>query len=333
MQSRPDRIPSLAGLQAFEAAARHLSFTRAAEELGLTPTAISHRIRNLEGELGVTLFRRGHRSVTLTEDGEQVAKDLSESFDCLKMSVAKLRRRTDSQLRLSVAPSFTARWLLPRLPEFRGRHPSIDLFIDPSAELPCFELNGSDAVIAFGCGLPTGMQSDCLFMNRLVPVCSPDFLAEHGSADFQAELSTLPLLHAEDSRVAPPLPGWRDWFKAAGISQLGALDGPTFGACHLVIEAARLGQGLALGLSTLIADDLSAGALVAPFELSLPIPQTYALIYPPEHARRPALRAFRAWLLGYAHRRMGSMPDHRDPGGIGERQATAVPSSLAKGAS
>ena len=303
MQLRSERLPSLAGLQAFEAAARLLSFTRAAEELGLTPTAVSHRIRNLEAELGVALFRRGHRSVALTEDGERVAKDLSESFDCLKMSVAKLRRRTGAQLRIASAPSFASRWLLPRLPAFQRRHPVVDVLIDPSGDAPSFELNGSDAAIVFGCHAYRGTKSDCLFENRLVPVCSAGFLSDHGPVDDRAAVGSLPLVHADDPSVDPPLPGWQDWLKAAGASQLGALGGPRFGACHMVIEAARLGQGLALGLSTLIVDDLAAGALVAPFTLSLPIPQTYTLIYPPEHATRPALRAFRSWLLGYAQRR------------------------------
>ena len=303
MSERTDRMPSLAGLQAFEAAARLLSFTRAAEELGVTPTAISHRIRNLEAELGVVLFRRGRRSVSLTEDGERVAKDLSESFDCLKVSVAKLRRRTTARLRVVAAPSFASRWLLPRLPDFQRRHPSVDLMIDPSGHAPDFERDGSDAAIVFGCHPHAGTKSDCLFENRLVPVCSPDFLERHGPLDRWEALAKLPLLHAEDASVDPPLPDWRDWLKAAGVSQLGALNGPRFGACHMVIEAARLGQGFALGLGTLVADDLEAGALVAPFELSLPIPQTYALVYPPEHATRPALRSFRSWLLGYAQRR------------------------------
>ena len=303
MPEQGGRMPSLAGLQAFEAAARLLSFTRAAEELGLTPTAISHRIRNLEAELGVVLFRRGRRSVTLTEDGERVAKDLSESFDCLKMSVAKLRRRTVSRLRIAAAPSFASRWLLLRLPGFQRRHPSVDLLIEPSDHAPAFERDGSDAAIVFGCHQHAGTKSDCLFENRLVPVCSPGFLERHGPLDGRKALARLPLLHAEDARVDPPLPGWRDWLKAAGVSQLGALNGPRFGACHMVVEAARLGQGFALGLSTLIADDLETGALVAPFELSLPVPQTYALVYPPEHTSRPALRSFRSWLLGYAQRR------------------------------
>lgn len=296
-------MPSLAGLQAFEAAARLLSFTRAAEELGLTPTAISHRIRNLEAELGVVLFRRGRRSVTLTEDGERVAKELSESFDCLKLSVAKLRRRTIAQLSIASAPSFASRWLLPRLPGFQRHHPTVELLIDPSNHVPDFERDGSDAAIVFGCYPRTGMKSDCLFENRLVPVCSPDFLDRHGPLDGREALARLALLHAEDASVDPPLPDWRDWLKAAGASQLGALNGPRFGACHMVIEAARLGQGFALGLSTLIADDLEAGALIAPFDLSLPIPQTYTLLYPAEHSTRPALRSFRSWLLGYAQRR------------------------------
>ncbi len=298
-----ERLPSLAGLQAFEAAARHLSFARAAEELGLTPTAVSHRIRNLEAELGVTLFRRGRRAVTLTDEGERAAKDLSESFDCLKMSVAKLRQRTTSQLQLAVAPSFASDWLLPRLPEFLVRHPTVELRVDPSAQAPEFERAGNDAAIVFGCHSEAGLKSDRLFENRLVPVCSPDFLERHGPFDSREALDEVQLLHTEDASTIPPLPGWQDWLKAAGASQLSALTGARFGACHMGIEAARLGQGLALGLSTLVADDLDAGRLVAPFDLSLPIPQTYALVYPPEHATRPALRVFRSWLLGYARRR------------------------------
>lgn len=305
MHKRSDRMPSLAGLQAFEAAARLLSFTRAAQELGLTPTAISHRIRNLEAELGVVLFRRGRRSVTLTEDGAGVAKDLSESFDCLKLSVARLRRRTVAQLRIAAAPSFASRWLLPRLPDFQHQHPTAELLIDPSGQAPDFERDGHDAAITFGCHPQAGTKTDCLFENRLVPVCSPEFLARHGPLDGREAIARLPLLHAEDSSVDPPLPGWQDWLRAAGASQLGALKGARFGACHMVIEAARLGQGLALGLSTLITDDLETGALLAPFELSLPVPQSYALLYPPEHATRPALRSFRAWLLGHAQRTRG----------------------------
>ena len=293
----------MAGLQAFEAAARHLSFTQAAEELGLTPTAISHRIRNLEAELGVTLFRRGHRSVTLTEDGERVAKDLSESFDCLKMSVAKLRRRGSAQLRIAVAPSFASRWLLPRLPDFQQRHPKISITIDLAPPAPDIERSGSDAAIVFGCAPHAGTKSDCLFENRMVPVCSPDFASRHRLLDRPAAFETVPLLHIEDAALWPLLPGWPEWFRAAGVSQLGALGGVRFGACHMAVEAALLGQGLALGLSTLIADDLTDGTLVAPFERALPIPQTYALVYPPEHAVRPALRSFRTWLLGYAQRR------------------------------
>jgi len=303
MRERADRLPSLAGLQAFEAAARHLSFTRAAEELGVTPTAVSHRIRNLEAELGVTLFRRGHRSVALTEDGERVARDLVESFDCLRMSMARLRRRTTSELRLSVAPSFAARWLLPRLPDFRCRHPSVDVAIEPTDHAPDFERDGSDAAIVFGCHPHAAMRSDCLFANRLVAVASPAFAARLGPLDGPASVACLPLVHTEDGDVEPPLPGWSDWLKAAGASQLGALCGHRLGACHMAIEAALLGHGLALALDTLVADDLAAGTLIAPFGLSLPVPQTYALVSPPEHATRPALRAFRSWLLGHARAR------------------------------
>jgi len=301
MSKTDDRLPSINGLQAFEAAARHLSFARAADELGLTPTAISHRIRNLEAELGVVLFRRRHRSVTLTEEGARIARDLSESFDCLKMSVAKLRQCGAEHLTLLAPPSFASLWLLPRLPKFQERFPDIHLTLLPT-DAPNLERNDADAAITFGCSADHNFKTDRLFENRLVPVCSPDFAERYGALDNPDAISNAPLLHVTDGSVQPPLPGWQDWLRAAGVSQLGALDGVRFGACHLAIEAARQGQGLALGVSTLIADDIQSGALVAPLERSLPIPQTYALTYPPEHATRPALRSFRSWLLSYAQK-------------------------------
>ena len=301
-----DRLPSINGLQAFEAAARHLSFARAADELGLTPTAISHRIRNLEAELGVVLFRRGHRAVTLTEEGVRIARDLSESFDCLKMSVAKLRHCGSAHLTLLAPPSFASLWLLPRLPKFQERFPDIHLTLLPT-DTPDLGRNDADAAITFGCASDQTLKTDCLFENRLMPVCSPDFAERYGALDNPEAISNAPLLHVMDGSVQPPLPGWQDWLRAAGVSQLGALDGIRFGACHLAIEAARLGHGLALGVSTLIADDIQSGALTAPFERSLPILQTYALTYPPEHATRPALRSFRSWLLGYAQRQIAEV--------------------------
>ena len=303
MSITDDRLPSINGLQAFEAAARHLSFARAADELGLTPTAISHRIRNLEAELGVVLFRRGHRSVTLTDDGARIARDLSESFDCLKMSVAKLRQCGAEHLTLLAPPSFASLWLLPRLPKFRERYPDVHLTLTPT-DAPDMERNGADAAIVFGCSTDQTLKTDCLFENRLVAVGSPAFLERYAVLGDAAAVTNAPLLHVTDGSVQPPMPGWQDWLRAAGVSQLGALNGIQFGACHLAIEAARHGHGLALGVSTLVVDDIQAGVLTAPFERALPIPQTYALTYPPEHATRPALRSFRSWLLGYAQKQV-----------------------------
>ena len=302
MPETNDRLPSINGLQAFEAAARHLSFARAADELGLTPTAISHRIRNLEAELGVVLFRRGHRAVTLTDEGARIARDLSESFDCLKMSVAKLRQCGAEHLTLLAPPSFASLWLLPRLPKFQERFPDIHLTLLPT-DAPDLKRNDADAAITFGCSADQSLKTDCLFENRLVPVCSLGFAERHGALNDPEHIASAPLLHVMDGSVQPPLPGWQEWLRAADVSQLGALDGVRFGACHLAIEAAQRGQGLALAVSTIVADDIQSGALVAPFERSLPIPQTYALTYPSEHATRPALRSFRSWLLGHAQSR------------------------------
>ena len=305
MSRLDDRLPSINGLQAFEAAARHLSFARAADELGLTPTAISHRIRNLEAEVGVVLFRRGHRAITLTDEGARIARDLSESFDCLKMSVAKLRRCGAADLTLLAPPSFASLWLLPRLLKFRERFSDIQLTLVPT-DVPDLEQNGADAAIVFGCAADQNFKTDCLFENRLLPVCSPAFVERNGPLSDPERVANAPLLHVTDGTVQAPLPGWQDWLRAAGVSQLGSLHGPRFGACHLAIEAARQGQGLALGVSMLVVDDIQCGALIAPFERSLPIPHTYALTYPPEHATRPALRSFRSWLLGHAQKQQGA---------------------------
>lgn len=297
---RDERLPSLSGLQAFEAAARHLSFTRAAEEIGITPTAISHRIRALEAELGVRLFRRGHRSVLLTQDGEQVARDLAESFDCMKISVARLRAKREEYLTLAVEETFAAHWLLPRIAAFRARHPDITVRIKPLCGGLDFEKSGVDAAIVFSKLEQCDGASDCLFQTRLVPVCAP-ILAPGGSVSEEG-IAEMPLLHLNASDDGLNLPGWDDWLKVARVKRLSALAGVSMGSLAFAIEAARLGLGVALAPAHVVASDVASSRLVSPHTLFLPVAQAHSLVYPQEHRARPLLRLFRSWLLSEARR-------------------------------
>jgi LysR family glycine cleavage system transcriptional activator len=293
-------LPSLSGLQAFEAAARLLSFTRAAEEIGITPTGISHRIRALEEELGVKLFRRGHRSILLTQQGEQVARDLADSFDCMRLSVARLRGGRQAQLTLAAEEGFAALWLIPRIAAFRARHPDLSIRIEPQRGSLDFERSGSDAAIVFSRQEQCDGISECLVQTRLVPVCAPA-LARTGALAVE-ELVGRPLLHLKDTDPALELPGWEAWFRIAGASTLPALGGIAVGSLALQIEAARAGLGAALAPAHLVAGDLASGRLVSPHPAFLPASQAHLLVYPQEHRTRAPFRAFRTWLLAEARR-------------------------------
>jgi LysR family transcriptional regulator, glycine cleavage system transcriptional activator len=289
-------LPSLARLQAFEAAARHLSFTLAAEELSITPTAISHRIRELESELGLRLFRRGHRSVMLTQEGERVARDVAESFDCLRASMAKLRGTCDESLTIAVDEAFAMFWLTPRLAAFRERNPEITIRLDPLSGAPNFEVDGQDAAIVFGRQEPCDGASDCLFQTRLVPVRAPSLAAPC------ATMEGLPLLELSAQDPAFNMPGWDEWLKAAQLRSPIQPVRIALGSMALAIEAARSGLGAALAPAHLVAADLSSGRLVSPHPLFLPVPQAHSLVYPQEYRARPSLRTFRSWLLSEVQR-------------------------------
>lgn len=291
-------LPSLSGLQAFEAVSRLLSFAQAAEELRLTPTAISHRIRALEAELGTVLFRRNNRFVALTEDGERIAAGVRHAFDQLRATMCKTRDDGATTLSIAAEPSFITFWLIPRLPNFRRRFPDITVNVSAAAAGTPFDPSRADVAIAFGAAFDPDFKYECLSESALVPVCSPRYPLRDDLAAGGESWRTATLLHVNDTRLGPPFPEWRDWLDAAGIERADPDAGPQYGECGLLLEACRRGQGVALGLSVLVGSAIEAGELVALSDVTLPVSHSYSLVYPAEHASRPAVRAFRSWMSG-----------------------------------
>lgn len=291
------RLPPLNALRAFEAAARLLSFSLAAQELRVTPGAISQQVKLLEDLLGVRLFRRLNRAVVLTEAGRACWPVLHEGFERLAEGVALARTRPQRRLlTVSVAPSFAAKWLMPRLDRFRDAYPDIDLRLDASMQLVDFGRESVDAAIRYGSGRYPGLYIELLLRNEVFPVCSPRLLEGPQPLVRPADLRHHVLLHDESSAGDRSFPDWPMWLKAAGINDVDATRGPRFNLPNLVLEAAVAGRGVALGLSVLAADDLAAGRLVRPFGGGARVDFAYYFVCPPGAEREPAIAAFRRWL-------------------------------------
>jgi LysR family glycine cleavage system transcriptional activator len=289
------RLPPLNALRAFEAAARHLSFTRAAAELHVTQTAISHQIKGLEERLGVRLFRRLPRGLLLTEEAQRYLPPVRDAFDRIAAATAQLAAAGSSgSLTVSVLPSFAAKWLVPRLGRFRAAHPDLDLRISASSQLVDFARDDVDVGIRMGRGRYPGLRVDRLFGESMVPVCAPELLSGPHPLRRPEDLRHHVLLHDDDHT------GWRLWLELAGVEEVDAGRGPVFTDSAMVVQAAAEGQGIALARSVLAAGDLAAGRLVRPFEVSVPHDLAYYLVSPEATAEQPRIRAFRAWLLAEA---------------------------------
>ena len=272
------RLPSLNALRAFAVAGQHLSFTKAATELHVTQAAISHQIKTLEDQLGIKLFRRAPRGLMLTEAGQ-----------------AYLPSDAGGILTVSVLPSFAARWLVPRLRRFRRAHPDIDLRVAAEDRLTEFERDGVDVAIRYGAGNYAGLHTTAIFGESFFPVCSPDLTLGSKPLREPADLRHHTLLH-DDVRM-----DWPMWLLAAGVAdEVDANRGQSFNDSSLLLQAAADGQGVALGRSTLVADDLEAGRLVKPFSISLPSHYGYYLVYPENYVGRPKVTAFETWLTDEA---------------------------------
>jgi LysR family glycine cleavage system transcriptional activator len=295
------RLPSLNALRAFEAAARHLSFTKAAEELHVTQAAVSHQIKGLEEQLGLPLFRRLNRRLLLSDAGQAYLPALSEAFDGIAEATGRLSaERRGGAVKVSALPSTAAKWLLPRLSRFREQHPDIDVLVSAAHALVDFRRDDVDLAIRYGRGVYPGLECLPLMPDEVFPVCSPALLA-HGPPLRRAEdLAHHTLLH--DQTTEGEIQNWRNWFDLIGITGVDAVRGPGFSDSNLVLEAAAAGQGVALGRRSLALTDLASGRLVIPFGPVVPSQSSYYVVYPPGKAGLPALLAFRDWLLEEAAR-------------------------------
>jgi len=304
----------LNALRAFEAAARHLSFVKAADELHVTPAAISHQVKSLEDFLGVQLFRRLPRGLLLNDAGQLFLPELREGFAQLDKAVERVRE-SDARgpLMISVAPAFAAKWLVPRLERFSAAHPDIDVRISARLAVIDFQRDAFDAAIRLGRGNYPGLESTKLFDESVTPLCSPRLLEGEFPLRKPEDLQHHLLLHDDSLEFDASAPKWSSWLKAAGIKDIDSTRGPHFSHPDHALQAAIDGAGVVLGWRYLATADLAAGRLIAPFDLALPLDLGFFLVCPETHAERPKVALFRQWLLDEVRRArsMGLDPRHQ----------------------
>jgi len=286
------RLPPLNGLRAFEAAARLLSFTRAAVELNVTQSAISHQIRGLEERLGVSLFKRMPHTLVLSETGEALLPIVADAFDRLAEGVAAvIEHEVKGVLTVNVSPSFAVKWLAPRLGRFRERFPGIELHLLTSNYYTDFAREGVDAAIRHGVGPWPGLRADRFLDDEVYPVCSPLLLEGSQAIRTPGDLQHHVLLDLIER------PYWPRWLAAAGVPELKPRDLVLFDDIGVGLEAAAVGMGVAMGRSTILGDDLMHGRLVRPFTLDMPGRYGFHLVCPAAIATRPKIARLRAWLI------------------------------------
>ena len=287
----PRCLPPLNALPSFEAAARHLSFSRAADELHVTHGAVSRAVRNLEDQLGVQLMIRATRSARLTPIGASYAAEIRDVLERLAAATSAATGQSSGILSVSTIDSFAARWLMPRLSRFRQAHGDIDVRVAVSERLADFISDGIDIAIRCGGGQYPGLSAELLMEEDHFPVCSPRLLGGKYPLRTPADLACHTLLH--DVFTVD----WAIWLHSAGIDNVDPHRGPTFLSSDHAIQAAIRGEGVVLGRSALVADDLAAGRLVRPFELSPPAGFAYYVVCPQRALRRPSVKAFHDWLM------------------------------------
>ena len=294
-----EHLPSLNALRAFEAAARHQSITKAAEELHVTPAAVRHLVRNLEDDLGVKLLRRTSGRMIPTEKAVAGLKSLNVAFNSISEAASKLRDGGEWQtLTARVGPSLAASWLVPRLYRFKEANPNIELRLDVTTNP--FDFTSKDIDIAIGCGRDRtypGLHAKLLFAQEVYPVCSPKLLRGTNALKQPDDLRHHTLLHEDWIIEDGSWPDWSAWLEAAQVSGIDASRGPRFPQQSLATQAAAQGQGVALGSTVLVDDDLLTGRLVKPFDLALKSDLGIYIFCPAETVDTPKVAAFRDWLL------------------------------------
>jgi LysR family transcriptional regulator, glycine cleavage system transcriptional activator len=295
------RLPSLDTLRVFSIAARHMSFTRAADELHLTQSAISHRVRALEEELGVPLFDRLPRRLELTRAGQALAQGVDQAVADITRTIANLDLGDDSRrLSVTLLPSVASRWLVPRLPRFHALHPDIELQLIADPRL--FDLRAAriDVAIRFGRGTYPGYAVTKLMPDRVFPVCSPRLLAERGPVNTVEALLGLPLLHDSATEGDGSGSDWRSWLNHVGWQDAPCDEGPRFSDAGLLIDAAVLGLGVALARASLVVDHVANETLICPLSRAAPTAFAYYLLCLPEADAFQRIVCFRDWLRAEA---------------------------------
>ena len=289
------RLPPLNSLRVFEAAARHLSFTRAAEELFVTQAAVSHQIKALEEFLGLKLFRRRNRSLLLTEEGQSYFLDIKEIFSSLSEATDKvLERSAKGALTISLPPSFAIQWLVPRLSDFNNKEPDIDVRIKAVDMDEGSLTEDVDVAIYYGRGNWPGLRVDLLYQEQLLPLCSPQVLLNEKPLATIDDLRFHTLLH-DTSRK-----DWKSFVKQYNLEGMNVNHGPIFSHSTMVLQAAAHGQGIALGNNVLAQPELDAGRLVAPFEEVLVSKNAFYLVCSEKQADTGRIATFREWSLRIA---------------------------------
>lgn len=296
----PRRLPPLNGLRAFEAAGRHLSFSKAAEELFVTPAAISHQIKGLEEHLGLQLFRREARRLLLTDAAQRALPGVRDAFDRLSEAVDELcHQSSEATLTVSAVPSLAAKWLVPRLDRFRQLQPDIDVRLDATGDLVDFQRDSDiDVAVRYGTGEYPGLEAVKLAEGSVVPVCSPRLLEGQTPLRRPEDLCYHTLIHTRWGGGETD-PDWAEWLRTAGIRDLDHRRGPRFNHTQYALQAALEGQGVALTAEVVVADDLAAGRLVKPFDTPDRSLSNFAywIVAPAAKMKLQRVQAFRDWLL------------------------------------
>jgi LysR family glycine cleavage system transcriptional activator len=288
----PRRLPQLNALKAFEAAARHESFTRAAEELCVTQGAVSHQVKALEAELGVKLFNRERQRLIITDAGREYLTVVRDALDRIAVGTERLlQRQTSGALTVSTSPDFAAKWLVHRLGHFAEAHPEIDLRVSATMHHVDFAREDVDLAVRHGDGNWPGLDVTRLCAEHLFAVCSPKLVSGRNRVSKPADILKFPLLHL-DNRA-----DWAEWLAAADVATADLKRGPVLNRASMLIDAAIDGQGVALARTTLAAWDLINKRLVRPFDVALRLSKSYWIVCPKATSALPKITLFRDWLL------------------------------------
>ncbi|WP_027059441.1 transcriptional regulator GcvA [Mesorhizobium loti] len=294
-------LPGTRALRTFEAAARHLNFTRAADELGLTPAAVSHQVKEIEDQLDLVLFTRTSRTMRLTEAGNVLFEASIDALDLLNRAVSRARKMTrgTALLKVTLDAQFATKWLMRRVDDFRRQRPGIELRFDITYDVRDFERDDVDIGIRFGTGKYPGLCAHRLFENIIIPVCSPALLASGPPLNEPRDLFQHTLAHIEWSRQGVTWPNWSMWMQAAGVDDFDDSRTLVFGSSTDATQAALDGNAVALADFAMVANDLSQGRLVRPFQLGIKVAPEFAyfLVYPQTVKDDARIVAFREWLL------------------------------------